>query len=299
MKTILLALMITSLGTALAQEPSGTEDIRTFCRFVPERDDDFAWENDLVAFRAYGPALRKKGVSSGIDCWLKRVKYPIIDKWYAGDRKGVSYHKDHGEGYDPYHVGASLGCGGTAIWIDQKLHLLETFTRWEILTSTPERSVFTLTFEAQIGENLYQEQKTISIELGSHLFEVSSQFFKNGEPASSLAIAVGITTHDGKAKTLKNPDSGWIACWESIDGFGVGTAVVLDQRTSAEQVVEIAPVKGRADTGHIVFVVRADNNGRIQYRAGYGWAKEGTIKTSEQWGAYLERSVEKINTKEN
>lgn len=26
------------------------------CRFVPERMDDFAFENDKVAFRIYGPA---------------------------------------------------------------------------------------------------------------------------------------------------------------------------------------------------------------------------------------------------
>ena len=25
-------------------------------RFVPERRDDFAWENDRIAFRVYGPA---------------------------------------------------------------------------------------------------------------------------------------------------------------------------------------------------------------------------------------------------
>ena len=44
---------------------------------MPERLDDFAWENDLVAFRAYGSAIRRtKGPEdSGIDCWLKRVRY--------------------------------------------------------------------------------------------------------------------------------------------------------------------------------------------------------------------------------
>ncbi|MEY3896376.1 MAG: hypothetical protein RLZZ214_1896, partial [Verrucomicrobiota bacterium] len=46
---------------------------RAFARFVPERSDDFAWENDLVAFRTYGPALRPGPENSGIDCWFKRV----------------------------------------------------------------------------------------------------------------------------------------------------------------------------------------------------------------------------------
>jgi len=54
-----------------------TAPLRTFCRFVPERADDFAWENDQIAFRAYGPAARNKPENSGFDCWLKRVDYPM------------------------------------------------------------------------------------------------------------------------------------------------------------------------------------------------------------------------------
>ncbi|NOR29429.1 MAG: DUF4861 domain-containing protein, partial [Lutibacter sp.] len=30
-------------------------DITTYSRFVPERIDDYAWENDRVAFRTFGP----------------------------------------------------------------------------------------------------------------------------------------------------------------------------------------------------------------------------------------------------
>mgnify|MGYP001545592391 CR=1 FL=1 len=42
-------------------------------RFVPERQDDFAWENDKVAFRVYGPSSGGKGQVSGVDAWLKKV----------------------------------------------------------------------------------------------------------------------------------------------------------------------------------------------------------------------------------
>src|SRR5205085_8225450 len=96
----------------------------TYSRFVPERIDDYAWENDRVAFRTYGPVTQriveegKPGgtLSSGLDCWLKRVPYPVIDKWYKKSIEGGSYHKDEGEGYDPYHVGLSRGCGGIGVW---------------------------------------------------------------------------------------------------------------------------------------------------------------------------------------
>lgn len=66
-------------------------------RFVSERMDDFAFEINKVAFRVYGPALRDSQENNGTDCWLKRVDYPIIDKWYKGHLEGVSYHEDNGE----------------------------------------------------------------------------------------------------------------------------------------------------------------------------------------------------------
>lgn len=90
--------------------------ITTYSRFVPERTDDYAWENDKVAFRTYGPDAQKRveenrpegTLSSGIDLWLKRTDQSIINKWYGENlKKPGYYHIDHGEGYDPYHVGAS------------------------------------------------------------------------------------------------------------------------------------------------------------------------------------------------
>ena len=45
-----------------------------FGREAVERKDDFAWENELVAYRVYGPALQATGeITSGIDVWSKRI----------------------------------------------------------------------------------------------------------------------------------------------------------------------------------------------------------------------------------
>ena len=64
---------------------------KVFARFVPERLDDFAWENDKIAHRTYGPALAapdvpRRGkevlITSGLDIWCKAVAYPIVDRWY-------------------------------------------------------------------------------------------------------------------------------------------------------------------------------------------------------------------------
>ena len=84
-----------------------------FGREAPERKDDFAWENQQVAYRIYGPALQATGeITSGIDVWSKRIPNFVIDSFYKRDAEGarthnpaLSYHIDNGQGLDSYLVG--------------------------------------------------------------------------------------------------------------------------------------------------------------------------------------------------
>ena len=47
-------------------------------RYYPERVDDVAWENDLTAFRAYGPALQETGERAfGYDIWTI-----LLSRWW-------------------------------------------------------------------------------------------------------------------------------------------------------------------------------------------------------------------------
>jgi rhamnogalacturonyl hydrolase YesR len=259
------------------------EQTGTFCRYVPERIDDFAWENDKIAFRAYGPKARPGAENSGIDCWLKRVEYPIINKWY-GQMNTRSYHMDWGEGYDPYHVGSTAGCGGTGIWIEGRREPLETYTKHEVIECTPKRSRFKLTYEREIGGVVYGEEKTITIEPGKRLFDVHSVFTKNGKIASGLPVCIGVTTHNGSASSFSDEKRGWIACWEKIDDSELGTAAMADPK----RIDEIKEVKSeQQDESHIFILMKTDRKGSIDYQAGYGWKKAGEIKTSNEWKNYL------------
>ena len=53
------------------------DEFKAYGRFVRERRDDFAWENDLVAHRMYGAALetwaQEPLTSSAVDVWVKRT----------------------------------------------------------------------------------------------------------------------------------------------------------------------------------------------------------------------------------
>jgi hypothetical protein len=162
---------------AAGSEAMPASPVTTFARFVPERTDDIAWENERVAFRTYGPNAEqlydKKDpagtLTSGMDCWLKRVNYPIINKWYAQHvLTPFSYHKDTGEGYDPYHVGASRGTGGTGVLDGGKLYVSKNFATYKVLATGPIRTVFELTYAPwDANGRPVTERKIISLDLGA------------------------------------------------------------------------------------------------------------------------------------
>jgi hypothetical protein len=268
--------------TAPAPEPE--PEVMAFGRFVPEREDDFAWENDKVAFRIYGPSSGGKGQVSGVDAWLKKVPYSVIDKWYAGFLEGISYHKDHGEGYDPYHVGASRGVGGTAIWIDGAAWPAGKYTSYEVLQSGGDVVEFTVTYEWDTPLGKVGETKTLSLALGEQLYRVNSVFTLDGEP-ESLPIAIGLTTHDEAAQASLNPETGRISTWETIDEQGLGTGVLLAPGL-AQEVLHVP--SGFKDVSHAWLVTSSDENGALSFRAGFAWAAAGEIASLDAWNEYLD-----------
>lgn len=267
--------------------PSQVEaEVRTYARYVPERNEDFAWENDLVAFRMYGPFARDFAENAGLDCWLKRVKTPIIDKWYKQElEQGKTYHQDWGEGLDNYHVGSSAGCGSSALWLNGKREPLETYTEWEIIEQSPEKTKFALMYEREIEGVVYRERKEIEIKLGQRVFKASSTFWKDGQLAVGLPISVGLSTHDEAAISNWDEHTGMLSTWEVKDDYGLGTGVLLDPKRIEQ--FKLVPSLGIRDAGHVLAITHTNKQGQIEYYAGYGWEKAQEITSFAQWKQYL------------
>lgn len=149
-----------------------------YARLVPERDDDFAWENAQVAYRIYGTALEKTGqVFPGIDVWSKRPPRHVIDAWYERDAEGqrsndpsMSYHVDHGDGLDSYGVGRTPGAGGTAGWLNGAPVSSRNASKVRITAMGPVRLRFEVDYPAwRIGNATLHQHKVITLDAGAHL----------------------------------------------------------------------------------------------------------------------------------
>ena len=274
-----------------------TKDPIIFCysRFVPERTDDYAWENNKVAFRTYGPVAQKmvedkiKGgtLTSGIDAWLKRVEYPVINKWYEKYTNGTgTYHKDTGEGLDNFHVGDSRGIGGVAVKIDSTYYYSKNFISWKTITTGPLRTSFTLTYaDWDAKGNKIKEVKHISLDYGSFLSKFEIEVF------GTNTLSTGITLHNNDGQTESNLNAGWIDYWQPIDDSELGTGIVFPKNTIISSEKYLNPNK---DLCNLYAVVKAVNN-KVTYYTGFGWKKQGEFTTKEAWENYLTTYATKIN----
>jgi len=266
-----------------------------YSRFVPERTDDYAWENDKVAFRTYGPVAQKmaedkvKGgtLTSGIDAWLKRVEYPVLNKWYEKYTTGTgTYHKDTGEGLDNFHVGDSRGIGGIALKIDSTYYYSKNFISWKTITTGPLRTSFTLTYaDWDAKGNKIKEVKHISLDYGSFLskFEI--------EVSGTNTLSTGITLHNNDGKTESNLNAGWIDYWQPIDDSELGTGIVFPKNTMISSEKYMNPNK---DLCNLYAALKVVNN-KVTYYTGFGWKKQGEFTTKEAWENYLTTYASKIN----
>ena len=282
-----------------AEQVSPPAPTRAWARYVPERLDDFAWENDLIGHRTYGQALAEPApagsdkevlVTSGIDVWFKRVKYPVIERWY--NKGHEHYHTDQGEGLDMYSVGRSRGAGGVGIWDGQKLDVSRNYRSWKILANGPIRSVFELSYDSWDAAGVQvRETKRITVDAG-HLFDrIESTFVFDGK--TSLTAAVGLNKlpaypeRQPQIATLRLPQLGVLAQWVSQQRDGdFGVAVILADGAS----------KHYAEDALNDLILQPVTSGEpLVYYAGAAWSRASSINSLSRWQSEIEAEVHRLH----
>jgi len=251
---------------------------------VPNRVDDLAWENDKIAFRVYGPALRDSAENSGVDVWSKRVNAPVVYKWYQGSFDGsINYHKDTGEGFDGYKVGPARGCGGTGLLYQGKLHTANVYQRGSVMYtgSSDNRVKLLLEYHYEIAGQKIRELKTIVLENGRHLCSATSEFRGSEKLIADCKFVIGLTPQTD-APVVKQVGN-ILALWEPLGGYEIGTGVLLDTGES-EKAVELLEL----DTSKDVFLaLPMEDRQTVSYQFGYAWTANSGIESMEEWMSYL------------
>lgn len=298
-------------GTPQQYEP------RVFGRQFPERVDDIAWENDLVAFRCYGPALQRSGERAwGYDIWNKRTDRLVVNDRYANEldpevshvcaklrRSGqndladdlynaVSYHVDHGNGMDCYKVGSTLGAGTTAVLAGPQRDIVypRCYVSYEILDRGPLRFTVRLVYEPrEIDGQTLTETRLVSLDAGSQLNRAVITYEGQKAPVS---VATGIVVHkENPSAYVLNQRAGYMGYedlgdpnqykekYRSRQNKDFGQIYVGAVYAQAPQSMEFRAGEGLPGaTGHILGISQLRPSASYTYYFGSGWSRNPSTK---------------------
>lgn len=260
------------------------DQFRVYGRFVRERRDDFAWENDLVAHRMYGAALetwaQEPLTSSAVDVWFKRTTRLVINDWYLVD----DYHRDLGEGADLYSAGRSRGCGGNGVWEADRLWPSANFRESRILANGPIRVMFELGYVAwDVNGRLVRERKRITLDAGHRLNRFESHYTADGARPSHHAA--GIKKAAGSVSSA-DATRGILRSWEPVKGNGnYGCGIVMPPVTVVSA-TELEP--------NYLMIASVPASGPAVYYAGSAWDRGGEIADVSAWDAYLAEAARRL-----
>ncbi len=261
---------------------------KTFGRQVPERKDDFAWENDRIAFRMYGPALAGENPSNGVDIWLKKTNELIIDKFYSNelDRK-LSYHVDRGLGLDCYKVGHTLGAGGIAPFFHDSLWVGGFYSRVRVLDSGDLRTSFVLEYDSVPVEGKILTGK-IEITLDAFTQMNKAVVSYNGD-FESFETASGIWLHDGNGITRSDEASGFIAYAEKA----TSDAGVDAGRNYVGVIIPRGMKKILLKNDHLLALADYKKGEKFTYYFGAGWSQWG-FDNDDTWFNYMSKQASRL-----
>jgi len=307
MKKIIYFLILSVCLVGCSQKAE--QQAKVYGRYVPERKDDFAWENEYAAFRMYGPALAPENPSNGVDLWLKASPELVVDSFYYREHVlGLPYHINYGKGLDCYKVGHTAGCGGLVVVSEpeHKLNIGGPYSSWEVLEQTPEKFVFRLHYDSlSIDETQVEADVTITAEAGNLLNKAEVVLHTDAKiRLPKMYVGGGIFLHENDGQAWSNKEVGAIAYAENALSDKNAAQMNLDYNGSTSQGTSYIAV---VTPGATFFDILGENDftyvsareyemgDTLTYYFGACWSEwsdgEKAFATDEDWFAAVEEAA--------
>ena len=314
-------------GKSLYYAQKGTPqsyEVKAKGRLFVERQDEFGWENDCVAYRVYG-----HGGAVGYDLFNKSTPNLMLDYWYASEQNqemrsvsqqlrergyadladqlynAYSYHIDHGKGMDCYTVGPTLGGGANALLnADGSLFMPQCYESFEIVDKGPLRFTVRFTYpEQEIEGEKVRETRIISLDAGSQFNRVTISYQGLSKPKK---MAAGLVVHkDNPTAYVLSQENGYMG-YEDLGDASVYNAKYRDELgrqmgkiyvgllfPSKEITTTYQQRENGIATGHILGISTYQPNTTYTYYFGSGWNKNPNtdFHSLTDWEAHLSHAA--------
>ena len=278
------------------------------------RKDDIAWENDRCAYRVYGPALQRTGERSfGTDIWVKNTPDTVVYERYTKDMNGntkgdkmdakvrdilTSFHLDHGNGLDPYRVGATLGLGAPSLMVGKNQVLPYCYKDYRILDNGPLRFTVELTYNPSTVGDMKNvvEHRIISLDKGSN-FNKMTVWYDGLTTPTDFATGFPIHEEDTKTKTFAKD---YVSYADPTDNVEVNNSQVYVGVLFPEGIdhtyYQLFDKKHDGATGHALGLKRGLKNGeKYSYYFGAAWSKYD-VRSYAEWQIRIKDYLDALKT---
>ena len=294
------------------------------------RKDDIAWENDRCAYRVYGPALQKTGERSfGTDIWVKNTPDTVVYDRYIKDMNGniegdkidaqarkaksedqrkalqaksrevditTSFHLDHGNGLDPYRVGATLGIGAPSLMVGKTQYLPYCWKTYRILDNGPLRFTVELTYAPSAIGDMKEvvEHRIISLDKGSN-FNKMTVWYDGLTTPTDFATGFPIHEEDTENKTFAKD---YVSYADPTDNQEVNQSQVfvgvLFPQGVDNTYYQLFDKKHDGATGHALGLKRGlKNQEKYSYYFGAAWSKYD-VRSYGEWQLRIKDYLETL-----
>ncbi|WP_238405819.1 DUF4861 domain-containing protein [Segatella copri] len=210
----------------------------------------------------------------------------------------TSFHLDHGNGLDPYRVGATLGLGAPSLMVGKNQVLPYCYKDYKILDNGPLRFTVELTYNPSTVGDMKNvvEHRIISLDKGSN-FNKMTVWYDGLTTPTDFATGFPIHEEDTESKTFAKD---YVSYADPTDNIEVNNSQVFVGVLFPEGIdntyYQLFDKKHDGATGHALGLKRGlKNQEKYSYYFGAAWSKYD-VKSYAEWQIRIKEYLDALKT---
>ena len=210
----------------------------------------------------------------------------------------TSFHLDHGNGLDPYRVGATLGLGASSLMVGKNQVLPYCYKDYRILDNGPLRFTVELTYNPSTVGDMKNvvEHRIISLDKGSN-FNKMTVWYDGLTTPTDFATGFPIHEEDTESKTFAKD---YVSYADPTDNIEVNNSQVFVAVLFPEGIdntyYQLFDKKHDGATGHALGLKRSlKNQEKYSYYFGAAWSKYD-VKSYAEWQIRIKEYLDALKT---
>ena len=272
-----------------------TPDTVVYERYVMDKQGNV--DGDKVDEKVKSEERRMKNLS-GAALEAQKAKIKALKAESYEIDVTTSFHLDHGNGLDPYRVGATLGLGAPSLMIGNQQFLPYCYKTYKILDNGPLRFTVELTYNpSTIGDmQNVVEHRIISLDKGSN-FNKMTVWYEGLTHPTDFATGFPIHEEDTETKTFAKD---YVSYADPTDNIEVNNSQVfvgvLFPNGIDNTYNQLFDKKHDGATGHALGLKRGLKNAeKYSYYFGAAWSKYD-VRSYTEWQIRIKEFLEALKT---